>query len=76
MKKSEINKTNNTDDDGMMLLLTETRLEEHRDRGDMMAERLENMARQITRRQLNAARAVELLRQQAENLHNQAREVH
>ncbi|ASO23499.1 TPA: DUF2732 domain-containing protein [Salmonella enterica] len=64
------------DDAGINQLLTEARMEERRARAVVMATRLDNLASRITSRQLNHVEAAELLRVAAENIQNEAQEIH
>ena len=64
------------DDAGLNILLTEARLEERRARGEAMAPRLDSLACHITSRQLNDVEAAELLRVTAEEIQNEAQEIH
>ncbi|EBV0456161.1 DUF2732 domain-containing protein [Salmonella enterica] len=64
------------DDAGIYQLLTEARMEERRARAVVMATRLDNLASRITSRQLNHVEAAELLRVAAENIQNEAQEIH
>ncbi|EBA9120168.1 DUF2732 domain-containing protein [Salmonella enterica] len=64
------------DDAGLNLLLTEARKEERRCRADVMAARLDSLAARIVSRQLNHVEAAELLRIAAENIQNEAQEIH
>lgn len=73
MKNREIPYTDHTDD-GLMLMLAEVRLDERRGRAEVMAARLDKIARHIIRYALNGAESADLLRQEVEILHNQARE--
>ncbi|SXX11138.1 putative prophage protein [Klebsiella pneumoniae] len=51
-------------------------MEERRARAAAMAARLDSMACHITSRQLNHVEAAELLRVAAENIQNEAQEIH
>lgn len=73
MKNRETPYTDHTDD-GLMLMLAEVRMDERRGRADVMAARLEKIARHIIRYALSGAESADLLRQEVEILHNQARE--
>lgn len=64
------------DDTGLNQLLTDVRMEERRARAAAMAARLDNLACHITSRQLNHVEVAELLRVAAENIQNEAQEVH
>ncbi|MEQ0369739.1 MULTISPECIES: DUF2732 family protein [Klebsiella] len=64
------------DDAGLNLILTEARMEERRARAAAMAARLDSLACHITSRQLNHVEAAELLRVTAENIQNEAQEIH
>lgn len=64
------------DDAGLNQLLTDARMEERRARGAAMAARLDSLASHITSRQLNHVEAAELLRIAAENIQNEAQEIH
>ncbi|EOE6671830.1 DUF2732 family protein, partial [Klebsiella pneumoniae] len=57
-------------------ILTEARMEERRARAAAMAARLDSLACHITSRQLNYVEAAELLRVAAENIQNEAQEIH
>lgn len=76
MKNSETGKREQVGEEAIGLMLAEVRLEERRGRADVMAARLEKMSLHIIRHQLNGAEAADLLRQEVENLHNQARGTH
>ncbi|MBA8064942.1 DUF2732 family protein [Citrobacter freundii] len=64
------------DDAGLNQMLTDARLEERRARAAAMAARLDSLACHITSRQLNHIEAAELLRIAAENIQNEAQEIH
>lgn len=64
------------DDAGLNQLLTDARMEEHRGRADVFAAHLEKLAVHITRSKLNGTEAAELLRNAAENIQNEAQEIH
>lgn len=64
------------DDAGLNQLLTDARVEERRARAAAMAARLDSLACHITSRQLNHVEAAELLRVAAENIQNEAQEIH
>jgi hypothetical protein len=64
------------DDAGLNQLLTDARVEERRARAAAMAARLDSLACHITSRQLNHVEAAELLRVAAENIKNEAQEIH
>lgn len=64
------------DDAGLNQLLTDARMEERRARAAAMAARLDSLASRITSRQLNHVEAAELLRTAAENIQNEAQEIH
>ncbi|EMQ2222897.1 hypothetical protein AZ006_001009 [Citrobacter freundii] len=64
------------DDAGLNQMLTDARMEERRARAAAMAARLDSLACHITSRQLNHVEAAELLRIAAENIHNEAQEIH
>ncbi|PRD15304.1 DUF2732 family protein [Pantoea coffeiphila] len=64
------------DDAGLLALLNETRMDERRNRAKAMAARLDSLAARIQSRQLSFAEAAELLRSEAENINNQAQELH
>ncbi|EAW6816607.1 DUF2732 domain-containing protein [Salmonella enterica subsp. enterica serovar Javiana] len=64
------------DDAGLNQLLTDARMEERRGRADLMAARLDSLAAHIVSRQLNHVEAAELLRIAAENIQNEAQEIH
>ncbi|EMN1419591.1 DUF2732 family protein [Klebsiella aerogenes] len=64
------------DDAGLNQLLTDARMEERRARAAAMAARLDSLASRITSRQLNHVEAAELLRIAAENIQNEAQEIH
>ncbi|EJZ9976953.1 DUF2732 family protein [Salmonella enterica subsp. enterica] len=64
------------DDAGLNQMLTDARMEERRARAAAMAARLDNLACHITSRQLNHVEAAELLRIAAENIQNEAQEIH
>lgn len=63
------------DDAAINILLAETRADERRNRAAAHSARLDSLAAHITSRQLNFAEAAELLRQEAEAMNNQAREI-
>lgn len=63
------------DDAGINILLTETRLDERRNRGAAHAARLDSLAAHIYSRQLDYKEASELLRKEAEVITNQAWEI-
>ncbi|MDU4242279.1 MAG: DUF2732 family protein [Bifidobacterium longum] len=65
-----------TDDAGLNQLLTDARMEERRARAAAMAARLDSLACHISSRQLNHVEAAELLRTVAENIQNEAAEIH
>lgn len=64
------------DDAGLNQLLTDARMEERRARAAAMSARLDSLACHITSRQLNHVEAAELLRIAAENIQNEAQEIH
>lgn len=64
------------DDAGLNQLFTEVRIEERRARAEAMAARLERLACHISSRQLNHVEAAALLRITAENIQNEAAEIH
>lgn len=64
------------DDAGLNQMLTDARMEERRARAEAMAARLDRLACHITSRQLNHVEAAELLRIAAENIQNEAQEIH
>lgn len=64
------------DDAGLNQILADARVEERRVRAAAMAGRLDNLACHITSRQLNHVEAAELLRIAAENIQNEAQEIH
>ncbi|EMV0675476.1 DUF2732 domain-containing protein [Salmonella enterica] len=64
------------DDAGLNQMLTDARMEELRARAAAMAARLDSLACHITSRQLNHVEAAELLRIAAENIQNEAQEIH
>lgn len=64
------------DDASLNQILTEARMEEPRARAAAMAARLDSLACHITSRQLNHVEAAELLRVTAENIQNEAQEIH
>ncbi|GAS70515.1 hypothetical protein NGUA41_03160 [Salmonella enterica] len=64
------------DDAGLNQMLTDARMEERRARAAAMAARLDSLACYITSRQLNHVEAAELLRIAAENIQNEAQEIH
>lgn len=64
------------DDAGLNQMLTDARMEERRARAAVMAARLDSLACHITSRQLNHVEAAELLRIAAENIQNEAQEIH
>ncbi|EDN2634489.1 hypothetical protein GHX69_20750 [Salmonella enterica] len=64
------------DDAGLNQMLTDARMEERRARAAAMAARLDSLDCHITSRQLNHVEAAELLRIAAENIQNEAQEIH
>ncbi|EHS2036247.1 DUF2732 family protein [Salmonella enterica] len=64
------------DDAGLNQMLTDARMEERRARAAAMAARLDSLACHITSRQLHHVEAAELLRIAAENIQNEAQEIH
>ncbi|EFT7460664.1 DUF2732 family protein [Salmonella enterica] len=64
------------DDAGLNQMLTDARMEERRARAAAMAACLDSLACHITSRQLNHVEAAELLRIAAENIQNEAQEIH
>lgn len=64
------------DDAGLNQLLTDARMEERRARAAAFAARLDSLACHITSRQLNHVEAAEMLRIAAENIQNEAQEIH
>ncbi|EBF2150337.1 DUF2732 domain-containing protein [Salmonella enterica] len=64
------------DDAGLNQMLTDARMEERRAGAAVMAARLDRLACHITSRQLNHVEAAELLRIAAENIQNEAQEIH
>lgn len=64
------------DDAGLNQMLTDARMEERRARAAAMVARLDSLACHITSRQLNHVEAAELLRIAAENIQNEAQEIH
>lgn len=73
--KTRITKTG-PDDAGLNQMLTDARMKERRARAAAMAARLDSLACHITSRQLNHVEAAELLRIAAENIQNEAQEIH
>ncbi|HAT2735435.1 TPA: DUF2732 family protein [Citrobacter freundii] len=73
--KTRITKTG-PDDAGLNQMLTDARMEERRARAAAMAARLDSLACHITSRQLNHVEAAALLRIAAENIQNEAQEIH
>ncbi|QUG76357.1 DUF2732 family protein [Erwinia sp. E602] len=63
------------DDAGINTLLADTRLDERRCRAVTHSARLDSLAAHIYSRQLGYVEAAELLRQEAENMNNQAQEL-
>lgn len=77
MRNIETRSTNiGPDDAGINQLLTDASMEERRARASAMAARLDSLACHITSRQLNHVEAAELLRVAAENIQNEAQEIH
>ena len=77
MRNSETRTTKTGPDDaGLNQMLTDARMEERRARAAAMAARLDSLACRITSRQLNHVEAAELLRVAAENIQNEAQEIH
>lgn len=77
MRNIEIRFTKSGPDDaGLNQLLTDVRMEERRARAAAMAARLDSLASRIISRQLNHVEAAELLRATAENIQNEAQEIH
>ena len=64
------------DDAGLNQMLTDARMEERRARAAATVARLDSLACHITSRQLNHVEAAELLRIAAENIQNEAQEIH
>ncbi|EAP0010328.1 DUF2732 family protein [Salmonella enterica subsp. enterica serovar Typhimurium] len=64
------------DDAGLNQMLADARMEERRARAAAMAASLDSLACHITSRQLNHVEAAELLRIAAENIQNEAQEIH
>ncbi|HAS1320175.1 TPA: DUF2732 domain-containing protein [Enterobacter hormaechei] len=64
------------DDAGLNQMLTDAHMEERCARAAVMAARLDSLACHITSRQLNHVEAAELLRIAAENIQNEAQEIH
>lgn len=64
------------DDAGLNQMLTDARMEERRARAAAIAARLDSLACHITSRQLNHVEAAEMLRIAAENIQNEAQEIH
>ncbi|EMD9041263.1 DUF2732 domain-containing protein [Salmonella enterica] len=64
------------DDAGLNQMLTDAQMEERQARAAAMAARLDSLACHITSRQLNHVEAAELLRIAAENIQNEAQEIH
>ncbi|EBI8164162.1 DUF2732 domain-containing protein [Salmonella enterica] len=64
------------DDAGLNQMLADARMEERRACAAAMAARLDSLACHITSRQLNHVEAAELLRIAAENIQNEAQEIH
>ena len=64
------------DDAGLNQMLTDARMEERQARAAAMAARLDSLACHITSRQLNHVEAAKLLRIAAENIQNEAQEIH
>lgn len=58
------------------VLLTNARMDERRNRGDVMAARLQNLANHIQDKELNHVEVAELLRKESELLQHQAQELH
>lgn len=77
MRNIETRKTKTGPDDaGLNLMLTEARMEERRGRADVFAAHLEKLAVHITSGKLSGTEAAELLRNAAETIQNEAREIH
>ncbi|MDU7481453.1 MAG: DUF2732 family protein [Hafnia alvei] len=58
------------------VLLTNARMDERRNRGDVMAARLQNLANHIQDKELNHVEVAELLRKESELIQHQAQELH
>lgn len=77
MRNSETRKTKTgAGDTSITSLLAQARNDERRGRAEVMAARLEKLAIHISRRQLTAIEAAELLHQEAERFQLEAQEVH
>jgi len=57
-------------------MLLNVRIDERKNQADMSAARLVRLAAHIAQNGLSATEAVELLRQEAENIEHQAQELH
>ncbi|MDF9722498.1 DUF2732 family protein [Serratia marcescens] len=62
--------------DQVAVLLVHARLDERKNQADLAAARLVRLAAYISKNGLTAIEAVELLRQEAESIENQAQELH
>ncbi|MDK1710109.1 DUF2732 family protein [Serratia marcescens] len=58
------------------VLLDHTRLDERKNQADLATARLVRLAAHISKNGLTAVEAIELLRQEAESIENQAQELH
>lgn len=58
------------------VLLTNARMDERRNRGEVMAARLQNLANHIQGKELNHAEVAELLRKESELIQHQTQELH
>lgn len=64
------------DDAGLHQMLTDARMQERKGRAEVMAARLERLAGYITSKQLTLIEAVEVLREEAVLIRNEAQEIH
>lgn len=58
------------------VLLTNARMDERRNRGEVMAARLQNLVNHIQGKELNHVEVAELLRKESELIQHQAQELH
>ncbi|TBM18748.1 DUF2732 family protein [Hafnia alvei] len=58
------------------ILLTNARMDERRNRGEVVAARLQNLANHIQCKELNHVEVAELLRKESEFIQYQAQELH
>ncbi|MGK0735877.1 DUF2732 domain-containing protein [Yokenella regensburgei] len=66
----------NTDSDALVVLLTDAKKEERKDRALAVSIRLEALAIHITKQDMSGKEAAELLRREASRFENESQELH